>query len=524
MKDGQSLFQKLALALALITMCPLPSANAGPLLDWLFGRRNQLPAYPVGPPVPLGSNVAGYAPYGYSGVAAPYSATYGAYAARYPAQYSAGFSGSATGLGCSGSALPGGTAVPGTVPTAPTVPGTTVPPPGLPPTASYVPNFNSFAARTPVTYYRPIVTTDPATGAQRVVMAPCSSYEYQTRRVPAFGRRSLFGSLFGLPPRQQPLPQAQPTYTIPSGGIPVAVVPMIPPAYMTAYGPYPALAGGTVAPYAALQPAPALTPAAPLGGTTSPACGAVPASPTVPGLVAPPAGGASFPGTVPVPSPGIYPPSSSPSSDPAADIPPSLPSDTSASASGDRLRRVDRPEVANRSSQSLRSVVNQPRSSDSGGQPTPFSGDGASGNRDLPVLRPIPAPEGYQPQRRWNPGLLSEDDLTARWDASSTAPPVTSDSKPIHWASFQSASPTLRSMDGTAAARGSAVASDRDSPEAELQLEHRLRPITPPRDGPPRDGAAGARSDVGTVSSPASDSVNGAVPRSYATSGWRAAR
>ncbi len=39
------------------------SAEAGPLLDWLFGHhRAQAPAYAVGPPVPIGAtpNVVGY--------------------------------------------------------------------------------------------------------------------------------------------------------------------------------------------------------------------------------------------------------------------------------------------------------------------------------------------------------------------------------------------------------------------------------------------------------------------------------
>ncbi len=41
-----------------------PAAKAGPLLDWLFGYRTAArPAYPVGPPVPVGNaaNMPGYA-------------------------------------------------------------------------------------------------------------------------------------------------------------------------------------------------------------------------------------------------------------------------------------------------------------------------------------------------------------------------------------------------------------------------------------------------------------------------------
>ncbi|RMF39788.1 MAG: hypothetical protein D6753_12980 [Planctomycetota bacterium] len=521
--------------------------HAGPLLDWLFGRRNQLPAYPAGPPIPLGpavpgSNVAGYAPYGYPAVS-PQVAAFGSFPSQYPAQYTTGYAGTSTGLGCSGTALPS-VGVPGSVgvPTTPGAVAPALPAATVPPTASFVPNFNSVAARTPVTYYRPVVTTDPATGAQRVVMAPCSSFEYQTRRVPALGRRSLFGSLFGLPPRQQPLPQAQPTYTIPSGGIPVAVVPMIPPTYATAYGAYPGFVGGTVAPYGAMQPAvvapgTSLTPAAPLGGFAGPSSCNVPSGTTaIPGLVAPPAtsapatGGFTVPGTVPspatvTPSPGIYPPGTSPSSDPAADIPPSLPS---AAVPSSRPGLPESPsQTASNSRRDLRSVVSQPSSGESGRNSAPASSPSWSEERDLPVLRPIPVPEGYQPQRRWNPGLLSEDDLTARRETPAEDAAV--DYKPIHWASFQSPADDARERASTFARPQQAAPADgRGEAEPRSQMAepapgHRLRPITPPSQigSAPQAAPLPLQESAASTLSPPGDRP---TPRSYSTSGWRAAR
>ncbi len=85
---------------------------------------------------------------------------------------------------------------------------------------SYVPDYRTSQYRAPVTYYRPLVTTDPNTGSQVVALAPCTSYEYQTQRIPTFGYNGVMGS-YSTPPVVPP-PPSMPTYTLPSGGVPLA--------------------------------------------------------------------------------------------------------------------------------------------------------------------------------------------------------------------------------------------------------------------------------------------------------------
>jgi hypothetical protein len=183
------------------------AAQAGSFCNWLFGGKCSQPAYPVGGPVPLGVNpgtVQGFAP-GYPvmapGAAAPqYSAAYGNFGSYFGSGQPV--------MGPQGAGYP---AVPPGGITAATLPAQPM---------SFVPNFNSSALRAPVTYYRPVMTTDPNTGAQVVAMMPCTSYQYMTQRVPAFGRTSLFGSY--QPPAPPSVPTAVPSYTLPSGGIPLA--------------------------------------------------------------------------------------------------------------------------------------------------------------------------------------------------------------------------------------------------------------------------------------------------------------
>ena len=147
------------------------------------------PAYPVGQPVPANTSYyGGYAP------TTPYTANYGYYNGPQSA---------VIGPGTAGYRAP----VPSGI-SAATVPST----------LSYVPNFRTNAYRAPVTYYRPIMTTDPNTGAQVVTMAPCTSYEYQTQRVPTMGRQAFYPSSSW----PQAVPQTRPTiqtYTLPNGGV-----------------------------------------------------------------------------------------------------------------------------------------------------------------------------------------------------------------------------------------------------------------------------------------------------------------
>ncbi|MCA9160599.1 MAG: hypothetical protein KDA72_19845, partial [Planctomycetales bacterium] len=161
------------IAMIALVSCGLSprAAQAGPLLDWLFGRTHAGPAYAVGAPVPVGNGPVG------NGYAAAYGAA-GYPATGYAGNYGTYYSSQLPAIGPAGA---GYTAPMPTGIAAATLPST------LPSTLSYVPNFQTQSQRVPVTYYRPLLTTDPNTGAQVVAMAPCTSYETMAQRAPAVG-------------------------------------------------------------------------------------------------------------------------------------------------------------------------------------------------------------------------------------------------------------------------------------------------------------------------------------------------
>ncbi len=460
------------------------AAQAGPLIDWLFGRTQTAPAYAVGAPIPVGNGyAAGYGAAGYAATGYPTTAGYaGNYGTYYGSQLPA--------IGPAGAGyaapMPSGIA-------AATLPAT------LPSTLSYVPNFQTQAQRVPVTYYRPLLTTDPNTGAQVVAMAPCTSYETMAQRVPALGRSALFGS--DAAPAFQPPSQALPTYTLPSGGIPLAYSsPSITAPYSTAYGAYgtgdgsggysvlqpqsvPPVMGG----YPGLQAPTSIGPAgayptAPLsqspyyGSGAGGSCGdssgmatpwqAVPsgsAQSSIPGLVAPqaPASTPAYPqqpysqpnyGPAPTISPapgnatpgGVYP-------DPG-DVRPTLPplgTSSAAAPQQDNLRPT------------LRSVVRYPQSSDQPHQANASRSEGdnsASGSRgQVPSMLPIPAPADFNHEPRWNPGLLREEDMTALRPVAPSAAQWAGHAKPIVWASFESPSHSSVASDKPAVSSSSGL-------------------------------------------------------------------
>jgi hypothetical protein len=433
---------------------PFGSAQAGPLVDWLFGRRQSAPATPVGQPIPVGNG---------------YAAGYGNYASASPNTYPNGY---AANLGTYYDSRlpvigPNGAGYPPPMPSGITAA-------TMPSTMSYVPNYRSSSYRAPVTYYRPLLTTDPKTGAQVVVMAPCTSYEYLTQRAPTFGRSALFGST--SPPVVQPPSTATPTYTLPSGGIPLGYsAPNVATPYTTGYGNY--------EPYSAQQPpvgtypsapstAPGTYPTAPQGtpayGTPNGgSCGSYIPPRSVPGLIAPQAPAVSPPSYSQPGSPnpgysapaqpsysppsGVYPPSGGSGTNPA-DVPPSLPPTFPTSGlspkvptTSDSIASSDNRSDANLRPQ-LRSMVQQPRA---GEQPTVSNQGTQERNQTmqpLPTLKPIPVPEGFERQPRWNPGLLSEEDMTAMHSMAPTASQdsaaqFSAHSKTIQWASFETAVP-----------------------------------------------------------------------------------
>ncbi len=354
-----------------------PAAKAGPLLDWLFGYRTAArPAYPVGPPVPVGNaaNMPGYAAnrpvagYPVGGYAGNYGNYYGS---MMPVVGPSGYGYPAV--------QPSGIAAA----TAPSI-------------MSYVPDYRTSQYRAPVTYYRPLVTTDPNTGSQVVALAPCTSYEYQTQRIPTFGYNGVMGS-YSTPPVVPP-PPSMPTYTLPSGGVPLAsngpaaVLPPSSGAYNMGYGSYPSVnplgtvpsytsGYGSYSPYSSYslqQPAspqqPILTappagnyPTQPLasapgyygsvsGGSTGGCTGSLSSPSYTPGLVAPPATPYNSSPIPYTPAPNYQPnyplspaPSTTPGLDPAGDRPPVLPPPGNPAS-------VERPQ--------LRAIVRQPSSND----------------------------------------------------------------------------------------------------------------------------------------------------------------
>ena len=510
-------------AATLASFDPRP-AQAGPLLDWLFGYNRAAPAYPVGQPVPVGTagnmQVANMPVTGMPATVMPVTSvpiagaptlSYGAgYGAGYGATYGAGYGAGTpiapvplSGYPASGYAANYGNYYGSRMPVVgPTGYGYQAAQPNgiaaatAPTIMSYVPDYRTVQNRAAVTYYRPLMTTDPNTGAQVVALAPCTSYEYQAQRVPTFGYNGVLGS-YATPPVVPPAP-SMPTYTLPSGGVPLAagsapaVLTPNSGSYAMGYGGYSAVpsysapintAPINTAPtyssnYGAYSPQTGLTaptvgnyPTQPItgspgyygsvtGGSTGGCTGSYPA-PTysTPGLTAPQGpsslqgpsvlGPAPLPSTqyqaplpsnsYPAPSFPVNPPSGL--SDPSGDVPPVLPPNLGASNSaGERsqLRAIVRqPMTANNSLNATSNPLDSARTNQQVQQPT------APRESTSPALEPIPVPANMQQQPRWNPGLLKAEDRTALRPATPSNSQLSADyagqAKTIQWASFHGA-------------------------------------------------------------------------------------
>ncbi len=536
-------------SIAVLACGLLPSdAHAGPLIDWLFGRNRTPPAYAVGAPTPVGvanpyatgPYATGYGAYSAYGAnpyaAAPYSTGYGAYPQatapyQYPMQSQPATTGYAANYGTYyGQGMPvigpAGAGYQAQMPSgiaATTMPG--IPQNTVPQTLSYVPNFNSYSNRAAVTYYRPLLTTDPNTGAQVVAMAPCTSYEYQTQRVPAFGRSALYGST--VPPFTQPAPAGLPTYTLPSGGIPLAGVgPSVLQPTVRGYGVYP---------QAGISAAPGTYPTAPLGqsayygSNAGGSCGAYQGAMPVPGLVAPqaPVQGYPPPGyvspapgyTTPAPGyqpdyqspnqPGIYPPNGAPSADPAADVAPTLPPSFPTNSSSQTYLRPKQ-----------LGIVRQPSTNNSqqvGGS----SAHSATRDTEAPsLLKPIPVPDGFEERPRWNPGLLQENDLTAERSSRDSQVVVVVESKKIHWASFEGESRALQTRQTYPSSDLMLSPSYDDSAAAVRNVENR-RTETQPARQPAIQSQTQLRPKQ---PSPSLQPRTQSQPRQYDNHGWEVAK
>lgn len=550
-------------AIAVIAVNGLASkAQAGPLIDWLFRGRQTQPSYPVGTPIPLGgspmanSNYAGYPNYGFPGVAypgtaypgagyqnlAPVAPSYaqGSYAAGYGAVAANPTAGYAANLGTYyGTNLPvigpQGAGYSTTLPngiTAATLPQSAMPqtpmqPAFAPQTFSYVPNFNSNALRAPVTYYRPLLTTDPNTGAQVVAMAPCTSYQYLTQRVPALGQSALYGSYQAPQPITLP---TMPSYTLPSGGIPLASNSAVPQSSLMAPGVYPqtttsipqSTIGLGYSPYTtysvspiAPQIAPSTStpystgyPTVPLGSSysapvnQSPSGGSagsfIPQSPaysqSVPGLIAPPAS------SYPLNSPQTM---QQDSGSNQFDAPPSLPPNNSLRP---RLRSIT-PEAAPSGSESAQR------------QPASERSMLDHSNRELPITNPIPAPEGVE-KPSWSPSLLRNEDMTAMRPVNPRKPAtgptnaagsqvssshlLAGQSKKIRWASFEeSHSHSAQPVVNPSLAQPSSHETRSVQGPAMVPLSQSLQLVDP--------SETGRRSETSTTNRPALGSSNSSL-------------
>ncbi len=440
------------------SLCLLPcprTASGGEFLDWLFGR-NQ-PLIPIGS-YPIPSNMVGQ----------PVVANY-PQAIPYPSPVPVGPS-------CASASIPG------TLPAAPvqvlppsSSSGTFVPTlPVYPPTTSQLPssNFQSVWNRTPVTYYRPVTSVDPSSGATVTQLVPCTSYEYQTQRVPIYAFRPIFGqgrtfypspemywnpnattpvassgssSFISVPQAGMPietamlmvsgsvlagsLPPSFSTPIVPSNPVPSYLAPSTPPSYLAPATASPGyLAPATTSP-SYIAPATSYAPSNAVPGYSSPSTSYDYGN--LPNVYAPPIDSNNPVGTgvTPnVPNWNATPQSTTPSgaagsiADPESSVQPSLPTQPlSGSSTGQYqserprfgLSRVHQQSEAANPFQSAPSTNSETSVS---GQPNPNAieiPNRLQPTRDRDDLKAIPAPEGSDLSPRWNRGLLDSRDLTA---------------------------------------------------------------------------------------------------------------
>lgn len=166
--------------------------------------------------------------------------------------------------------------------------------------SNYVPpNYRTNWVQVPVTTYRPVIATDPVTGLPINAVQPCTTYQWQARRVPS----TLFSGLWpsSAPPAVVAAPMGTPVVT---NYVPQGVVGSVPAPVVTNYAPQGVIGAvpGTTPVVTNYAPAP--------GGCQSGAC------PNVPTIVAPatPAPYATFPSSaapLTTPLPGSTVPSTS---------------------------------------------------------------------------------------------------------------------------------------------------------------------------------------------------------------------
>lgn len=317
-----------SLTVSALSLSVLTSTASAGWCDWLTGKPAVQPV-PYGPPIFTPNPnppIVGWGPVvPATGVTTPTTTVPGTTmqpstglpAASIPPTLNAPPSGYGAGAmvpstGVRTNFAPATTAVP-----CPTCPQQVVAP--QPVVTNYVPpNYRTNWVQVPVTTYRPVITTDPVTGLPINGVQPCTTYQWQARRVPS----TLFS---GLWPSSAPPAVAAPIGTpVVTNYVPQGVVGSVPAPVVTNYAPQGVI--GTVP-----GSTPVVTNFAPAPGScASGTCSAVPT------IVAPatPAPYATFPSnaaplTTPLPantvpstgSPGTFVPSTRVPSTPPSSFP-----------------------------------------------------------------------------------------------------------------------------------------------------------------------------------------------------------
>lgn len=306
----------------------------------------------------------------------------------------------------------------------------------------YVPQtrFRTVWASVPVTQYRPVTWNDPTTGSVVTAMRPCSTYTWQARRV----------AYTAYVPVYQPAVAPSPTSSVCQVGVPAVM------AMPSAAATIPAV-GSTVTP--GIVGGSGLS--APSGAGCAPSAvatpwTAVPRSPSIPSVTAPPTGMPSSPAG---PGAGGQPAASQPPRLNPEDLPNAregVPTDNEGSVPNSEPNGYTEPNAYAEPNGYETNRMEAPGAL-SQGVSTNHRGiqDRPAGAAPEPVLKPIPVPR--RRPNTWDPDslprLINPQDQTAgvsipqRWDAI-----------PIAWSQPvpepARSAPPLRRLDGTSSSLG----------------------------------------------------------------------
>ncbi len=100
----------------------------------------------------------------------------------------------------------------------------------------------------------------------------------------------------------------------------------------------------------------------------------------------------------------------------------------------------------------------------------------ADGDSQIPDLSPIPVPEGFDRVKRWNPGLLNEEDLTADRAIHSELRKLAGQGKAIQWASFEEPRAANGRENGLRKIDSANLDQSRLTPSTQAPSQHLMRP------------------------------------------------